>query len=73
MFTNLPKQNNQTPFKKGDNKKLFLDALPDKFQRKEAIEIGLKFDLKDRSVDSFLKSCIGKYLIQPKTGFYEKI
>ena len=73
MFTNLPKQGEQGPFKSGENKKMFLDALPDKFQRKEAIEIGKKFDIGERSVGNFLKSCLGKYLKQPKTGFYEKI
>lgn len=73
MFTNLPKQGEQGPFKSGQNKKKFFDALPDKFQRKEAIEIGKKFDIGERSVGNFLKSCLGKYLTQPKTGFYEKV
>jgi hypothetical protein len=72
MFTNLPKQGEQGPFKSGENKKKFFDALPNKFQRKEAIEIGKKFDIGERSVGNFLKSCLGKYLTQPKTGFYEK-
>lgn len=72
MFTNLPKQGEQGPFKSGENKKKFFDALPDKFQRKEAIEIGKKFDIGERTVGNFLKSCLGKYLTQPKTGFYEK-
>jgi hypothetical protein len=73
MFTNLPKQGEQGPFKSGQNKKLFFEALPSKFQRKEAIEIGKKFDIGERSVGNFLKSCLGKYLTQPKTGFYEKV
>lgn len=73
MFTNLPKQGEQGPFKSGENKKKFFDALPDKFQRKEAVEIGKRFDIGERSVGNFLKSCLGKFLTQPKTGFYEKI
>ena len=73
MFTNLPKQGEQGPFKSGENKKMFLDALPDKFQRKEAIEIGKKFDIGERSVGNFLKSCLGKYLEQPEYGNYRKI
>lgn len=73
MFTNLPKQGEQGPFKSGENKKKFFDALPDKFQRKEAIEIGKKFDIGERSVGNFLKSCLGKYLEQPEYGFYRKI
>lgn len=72
MFTNLPKQREQGPFKSGENKKKFFDALPNKFQRKEAIEIGKRFDIGERSVGNFLKLCLGKYLTQPKTGFYEK-
>ena len=73
MFTNLPKQGEQGPFKSGENKKKFFDALPNKFQRKEAIEIGKKFDIQERSVGNFLKSCLGKYLEQPEYGFYKKI
>jgi hypothetical protein len=73
MFNNLPKQDGISDFKKGNNKKQFLEALPSKFQRKEAVEIGKKYDMSERSIDSFLKSCIGNYLVQPKTGFYEKI
>ena len=37
MFTNLPKQGEQGPFKSGQNKKKFFDALPDKFQRKDSV------------------------------------
>jgi hypothetical protein len=73
MFTNLPKQGEQGPFKSGENKKKFFDALPNKFQRKEAIEIGKKFDIGERSVGNFLKSCLGKYLEQPDYGNYRKI
>lgn len=73
MFTNLPKQGEQGPFKSGENKKKFFEALPNKFQRKEAIEIGKKFDIGERSVGNFLKSCLGKYLEQPEYGNYRKI
>lgn len=73
MFTNLPKQGEQGPFKSGENKKKFFDALPNKFQRKEAIEIGKKFDVGERSVGNFLKSCLGNYLQQPEYGVYTKI
>ena len=73
MFNNLPKQEGISDFKKGNNKKQFLDALPSKFQRKDVIELAKKYDMGERTMDDFLKSCIGKYLVQPKTGFYEKI
>jgi len=73
MFNNLPKQGEQGVFKSGKNKQMFFDALPESFQRKEAVEIGEMFDMKPRSVDSFLQTCIGKYLEQPKLGFYKKM
>ena len=72
MFENLPKQVEQGPFKSGQNKKLFYEALPNDFQRKEAVEIAKNFNISERSVATFLKSCVGKYLMQPKTGFYRK-
>jgi hypothetical protein len=73
MFNNLPKQGEQGMFKSGKNKQMFFDALPESFQRKEAVVIGEVFEMKPRSVDSFLHSCVGKYLDQPKAGFYKKI
>jgi hypothetical protein len=73
MFTNLPKQDEQGSFKSGQNKKHFLDALPNKFQRKEAIELAKNFNIKERSADNFLKSCLGKYLEQSGFGNYIKI
>uniref|UniRef100_UPI00404A1FDF DUF3987 domain-containing protein n=1 Tax=Flavobacterium sp. TaxID=239 RepID=UPI00404A1FDF len=73
MFTNLPKQGEQGVFKSGSNKKKFLEALPSKFQRKEAVEVAKRFNIGERSVGTFLKSCLGKYLTQAEYGFYEKI
>jgi hypothetical protein len=55
------------------NKQMFFDALPKSFQRKEAVAIGEMFEMKSRSVDTFLQNCIGKYLEQPKAGFYKKM
>ena len=73
IFNNLPKDENVKEFKKGDNKKQFLDELPNKFQRKEVIELAKKHNMSERTMDEFLKLCIGNYLKQPKTGFYEKL
>ena len=73
MFENLPKQEGNSVFKSGSNKQLFFDALPNEFQRKEAIEIANNFKIGERSVGTFLKSCLGKYLKQSKIGFYEKV
>lgn len=73
MFENLPKQGEQGPFKSGENKKLFYDALPNRFTRKEAIVFGKNFNIAERTVDSFLKTCLYKYLEQPEYGVYIKI
>lgn len=73
MFENLPKQEEGSVFKSGSNKQLFFNALPDKFQRKEAIEIAKNFNMSERSVGSFLKNCLGKYLEQPEYGIYKKL
>jgi hypothetical protein len=73
MFNNLPKQGEQGPFKSGQNKKQFLDTLPNRFSRKEAIELAKKFNMSERTVGSFLKNCLGNYLQQPEYGIYMKI
>lgn len=73
MFNNLPKQSEQDVFKTGQNKKEFFDALPNKFQRKEAIELAVKFNMKERTTDTFLKSCLSKYLNLKGAGIYEKV
>jgi hypothetical protein len=74
MFENLPKQDDeQGPFKSGENKKLFFDALPSRFTRKEAVDLASTFNIAERTVGTFLKSCLGKYLQQPEYGVYEKV
>lgn len=73
MFNNLSDQSESVIYKMSNNKKYFFDNLPLQFQRKEAIDIGVKFGLSERSVDEFLKSSLSKLLSKPKTGFYEKI
>lgn len=75
MFENLPKQEDEEhgPFKSGQNKKLFFDALPSRFTRKEAVELGNTFNMAERTVGTFLKNCLGSYLIQPEYGVYNKI
>jgi hypothetical protein len=72
MFENLPKQEEGGVFKSGQNKKLFFDALPQRFTRGEAVELAISFNIAERTVGTFLKSCLGKYLQQPEYGVYEK-
>ena len=72
MFTNLPKQEEQGPFKSGENKKQFFEALPNRFSRKQAIELAKNFNIAERTVGTLLKNCLGSHLIQPEYGVYEK-
>ncbi|MDY0090965.1 MAG: DUF3987 domain-containing protein [Flavobacteriaceae bacterium] len=75
MFENLTKQGeeNDSPFKSGDNKYRFFAALPQKFSRQDAVILGDTFGIKERTVGTILKNCLGKYLMQPQYGMYEKI
>jgi len=56
-----------------NNKKQFFEALPDCFQRKEAVELAKTFNISERSVDDFLNSCMPTLLEKVKTGQYQKV
>lgn len=73
MFHNLPKQEETGPFKGGDNKRRFFEALPKTFKRADAVEAGKKFRMSPRSVDSFLRKLQPQFLKSPEYGHYEKI
>lgn len=73
MFNNLPKSANQNQFKIGDNKRRFVDCLPDNFTRKEAVKIGKNHGLSESTVSHLLPKLVGSYFTQPKTGTYKKI
>ncbi len=73
MFNNLASQSEPITYKMGNNKKAFYEALPQSFQRKEAIELGAKYSLSERSVDDFLKNSVPELLSKIKTGWYEKV
>lgn len=72
MFNNLPKQGVSTQFKKGDGKQKFIDALPEEFTTKQAVEIGKKFDLSYSTVTHYLPKQVPKLFSQPKAGHYKK-
>lgn len=73
MFNNLPKQADTTNFKTGDSKRQFIEALPNEFTTKEAVEIGKQFYLSYSTVTHLLPKLVGKYFTQPKAGYYIKI
>lgn len=73
MFNTLPQQGVSLTFK-GDKKKEFFAALPEKFKREDAVKLGLTFDIKERTVGSLLKKSLDqKLLSQPEYGFYQKV
>ena len=73
MFNNLPKQEKALPFK-GGNKQAFFTALPNKFKREEAVQIGITHNIKERTVGSLLKKLLEQgILTQPEYGFYQKV
>lgn len=48
-------------------------SLSQSFQCKDAIELGTKYGLSQRSVDDFLKNFVPELLFKSKTGWYEKV
>jgi len=73
MFNNLPRQSVMSVFLSGENKMQFFESLPKEFKRAEAIQMGSKYNLSNRSIDALLRRLDGKYLCQPRFGFYRKL
>lgn len=73
MFANLPNKNAHHTINTSPKKQKFFEALPDSFQRKEAIEIGESLGLKSRTIDSCLAKWLGEILEKEDTGVYRKI
>lgn len=73
MFTNLPNQSAQHSVQNPPKKQKFYDALPDSFQRKEAVDIGLSHGIKTRSVDYCLEKWEGKLIQKLDVGVYVKL
>lgn len=73
MFNNLSKQEESKEYTMPNNKKLFLQALPDEFKRKDAVDISKKYSLSERAVDEFLNNSLGTNFEKVKTGVYRKI
>ena len=72
MFKNLPKSTDSGMFKKGDNKKEFIDALPDEFSTQQASVIGAKFKLSYSSISKMLPKMVPSHFTQTKAGYYIK-
>ncbi len=56
-----------------NRKKQFFENLPDRFQRKEAVEVGGKLGISSASVGRWLKQMTEVYLEQSEYGMYQKV
>ena len=54
------------------NKQKLIELLPATFQRKQAIEEGLKLSLSERTVDELLRKMVPNVLEKIKDGHYKK-
>jgi hypothetical protein len=72
IFSNLPGQDATYSVKNPPKKQKFLEALPDCFTRKEAVDIGKKAGFATRTVDYCLKKWEGVYIRKEDTGWYVK-
>lgn len=74
VYKNLPSQGTSIEFKPTSPKTNFFKELPNEFERKEAVEIGAKLNIKERTVDYHLaKLEKAGYLSKPKAGYYIKV
>ena len=74
VFKNLPNSATNMQFKPTSPKANFLKELPQEFSRKQAVIIGSKLNIKERTVDNYLaKLEQAGYLVKPKAGYYQKI
>lgn len=72
MFNNLSGEDHNIKYKPTGNKQKLIDLLPDTFQRKQAVEEGLKLSLKERTVDDLLSKLVPDVLERIKDGLYKK-
>ncbi len=74
VFKNLPNNTTNMQFKPTSPKANFFKELPQEFSRKQAVSIGDKLKIKERTVDNYLaKLEQAGYLVKPKAGYYKKI
>lgn len=73
MFEHLPKQKRQ-PFQKAKNHKQdFFDSLPEQFNRQDAIQMGVQYNLSRATVDRLLKKYKNGFVQQTGHGIYSKM
>ena len=73
ILERLPREEKVRRNKLPNHKRLFFEALPKSFKRKEAIALGLKYEMKPRTVDRLLKELKGVSINDLGGGHYEKV
>ena len=73
MFNNLSDDDSEVKYKPTGNKQKLIELLPATFQRKQAIEEGLKLSLSERTIDDLLRKLVPNLLEKIKDGFYRKV
>jgi|AntRauTorcE11898_2_1112593.scaffolds.fasta_scaffold01254_6 hypothetical protein len=71
LFHILPKTSDKNG--KGERPHIFFEALPDKFETAEAVEVAKKLDIPERTSKRWLSDWNEKYIKRIKRGFYEKM
>lgn len=73
VYNSLPNNTSEISFKQSSPIIEFYKQLPKEFQRKEAVKIGKKINICERTVDSHLSKLeTSGYLSKPKAGYYVK-
>jgi hypothetical protein len=72
LYSNLPSQSKDHAIRQPTRKDKLLLELPEKFRRSEAIELGRRLEIKERTVDECLKRWLGTKLQKEDTGWYVK-
>lgn len=72
IFNSLSANEQEENFKPKNNKEMLIALLPEKFQRKQAVEEGKKLDLSERTVDDLLRKLVPDVLVKIKDGLYKK-
>ena len=72
MFNNLSDDESEVKYKPTGNKQKLIENLPATFQRKQAIEEGIKLSLSERTVDDLLRKLVPSVLEKIKDGHYMK-
>lgn len=72
LYSNLPSQTKEHAIRTPTRKDKLLMELPDRFRRGEAVELGRRLEIKERTVDDCLKRWLGTRLQKEDTGWYVK-